>query len=123
MADAEDFPTPANWPTSDWTRPLTPSGIPFPARRSSMSLSPKRTGKLATSFEAGGSPFLTHVNAEHDEGEEVVDRPSSPASAMAASRPPQYTVQYIGLAKGELGVLSKREVRCLASDRVHEPCD
>ena len=105
---AEASPAPA-WETSAWERPLTPSGMAFPYRQS-MSLSPKRPRGPSTTFESREGPFLTHLDADQgtDEDEELY-RPSSPPAA-SDSPPSQYTVQYIGLAKGELGVLSKREV-------------
>lgn len=101
------------WPTSSWERPLTPSGRPFPYRKS-RDVSPNR---LSTSRDGDAEPFLTSVYME-----ETLERPSTPPTGPP---PSTYTVQYIGLAKGELGVLSKKEV-CMPVRAMHhlaKPCN
>jgi len=95
----DDAPS-VRWTTSRWERPLTPSGRLFPYRKS-RDTSPTRLGSPR---EGDHEPFLTSVHME--------DKAASHSGLPPTTAPPSstYTVQYIGLAKGELGVLSKKEV-------------
>ena len=105
------------WPTSEWSRPLTPSGVPFPYRTSSQTASPKRQQRGPSLIvEDACSPFLTaaHVEGEefYEEGRPPLNRHESLPSPVHHRRPADtFTVQYMGMSNGELGVLSKREVR------------
>ena len=93
-----------NWKTSAWERPLTPLGRPFPYRKS-RDTSPSRVGRASRE-----GPAETSVQSEDQWEDNEYPNISSHSST--------YTVQYIGLAKGELGVLSKKEVRhgiCMAA--------
>ena len=104
------------WPTSEWSRPLTPSGVPFPYRTSSQTASPKRQQRGPSLIvEDACSPFLTaaHVEGEefYEEGRPPLDRHETNPSPMHRRPADTFTVQYMGMSNGELGVLSKREVR------------
>jgi hypothetical protein len=118
------------WETSDWGRPLSPTssrpGLNLGKNWSRMELGEigergeleKRMAHATNVHEQGSSEhrfqdfsFLTGVDVVEESPLDDAQQQQGPEECAS----PMYTVQYMGIHAGELGILSKKEVRAVAA--------
>ncbi|GAX85468.1 hypothetical protein CEUSTIGMA_g12884.t1 [Chlamydomonas eustigma] len=116
IRNEENSASSARWDTSVWERPLTPSGRLRSGQRPDKRQSASKK-ECADTFFTDISLWHVGSTADNNPGaaslvlaEEVTEPFESTDMIRTARTQNTFTIQYMGMAKGELGVLSKREM-------------